>query len=459
MSKTKGSRPLCPRPRPRDQDHYVQDQEIKTSMSKTKTKIKTIMSDTKTETKIKTIMFETKIKRSRPLLQLPAQQRGSLGASGEEPRPARYSRETLLQLQTKLIPEMTSQHAGLDKIPKEPTRVEMNISNSCYDPTKRLLRLSCKVLQDSDVKTLSAHCQQQSQEEEHHRISGRSCEFCAEVPDTSHWVLVEPEVSTENSVSTYSLSSSAGSYECSLSGLRWSCAGPVSLQYCFTDWYVFAEELAHMQSSPADGHQAQASVYDAVRVLHGRDSGVCVEECELTRHHARIVHPSLSLLGLVWRALHLFSPKVHCELLLFCTRTAPLNLHVYLVPTDPAHIQAIHQKETLQGVRIHIPGTVGPLQWEASVCVRTSCQSEIQPKKMNLRPLSISNYCEVYMEHPEDGFDMEVSSPQHAEPIWQARIRRDDYQQSFIHRQSHWPGDLRQHPSCSHQSGENESPL
>ena len=139
-----------------------------------------------------------------------------------------------------------------------------------------------------------------------------SCESCAEVPDTSHWVLVEPEVSTEKSVSTYSLSSPAGSYECSESGLRWSCAGPVTLQYCFTDWHVYAEELAHMQSRPAGPLMdislmsgeleeihlphflclggCEASVRDAVRILHGRDSGVCVEVCELTRHHARILH-------------------------------------------------------------------------------------------------------------------------------------------------------------------------
>src|SRR4029434_2769557 len=73
----------------------------------------------------------------------------------------------------------------------------------------------------------------------------KSCESCAEDPDTSLWVLVEPEIYTEKSVSTYSLSSPAGRHECSESGLRWSCAGPVTLQYRFTDWHVYAEELAH----------------------------------------------------------------------------------------------------------------------------------------------------------------------------------------------------------------------
>ncbi|XP_076127741.1 NACHT, LRR and PYD domains-containing protein 1 homolog [Alosa pseudoharengus] len=174
---------------------------------------------------------------------------------------------------------------------------------------------------------------------------------------------------------------------------------------------------------------SEASVGDAVRVLHGRESGVCVEECELTRHHARLLHPSFSLLGLVYYLRDLFSPKVHCELLLFCTRTAPLVLHTYLVPNDPAHIRAILQEEEPEGVRIHKPGVVGPLWQNATVHFKTSCPSRIQPQKMNLWPLSTRNFCEVKMKQPEDEFDMEVISSQHTEPIWTAWISRDDFYQ------------------------------
>ncbi|XP_063050191.1 NACHT, LRR and PYD domains-containing protein 1 homolog [Engraulis encrasicolus] len=149
----------------------------------------------------------------------------------------------------------------------------------------------------------------------------RGCECCAAVPDTSHWVLVEPEVSTEKSISTYSLSSAAGSYECSESSLRWSCVGPVTLQYRFMDWYMFTEELANMQYSPAGPlmdiklpsgalEEIQLPHFlclggvkaaeNFVSLLHGRDSGVCVEKCEVTRHHIRFLQPSLSPVGSVY---------------------------------------------------------------------------------------------------------------------------------------------------------------
>ncbi|XP_048089711.1 NACHT, LRR and PYD domains-containing protein 3-like isoform X3 [Alosa alosa] len=329
---------------------------------------------------------------------------------------------------------------------ESPAAAAASASSSHSDAAE--LHLRDKAQQNPGAQLLSLDT-----EDHHSDAPQRSCEFCAEVPDSSHWVLVEPEVSTDESVSTYSLSSPAGSYECSESGLRWTCDGPVTLQYRFTDWHVFAEELAHMQSRPAGPLMdirvmsgeleeihlphflclggSEASVGDAVRVLHGRESGVCVEVCELTRHHARLFHPSFSLLGLVYYLRDLFSPKVHCELLLFCTCTAPLVLQAYLVPTypnDPAHIRAILQKDVEKektGVWIDKPRVLGSLREMDTFCVRTSCPSEIQPEKMNLWPLSTGNFSEVYMEQPEEEFDMEVISSQ--QPIWTVKIRRHDY--------------------------------
>ncbi|KAL2078774.1 hypothetical protein ACEWY4_026459 [Coilia grayii] len=278
----------------------------------------------------------------------------------------------------------------------------------------------------------------------------RACESCAEVPDSSHWRLVEPEVSTEKSVSTYSLSSPAGSYECSVSGLRWSCAGPVTLQYRFMDWYVFAGELDHMQCSPAgplmdielvSGELEEIHLphflclggveapHGAVRLLHGSDSGVTLEKCEVTQRHARLLQPSLSLLGPVYYLLELLSPKAHCELLLFHDgTTAALKLRIYLVPSDQGHIQAIHRKEKeWMGMQIKKSSRVPPLRPRDTFRVRTSCPSEIDPEEINLFPLSVGNFCEVYMQQPEQSFDVEVTSTQHTEPIRRVTIRSEDY--------------------------------
>ncbi|KAL7855721.1 hypothetical protein AOLI_G00193250 [Acnodon oligacanthus] len=46
------------------------------------------------------------------------------------------------------------------------------------------------------------------------------------------------------------ISSPAGSYECSVTGLRWVSDGAVSLMYHFTDWEPYIEDLKRMQYEP-----------------------------------------------------------------------------------------------------------------------------------------------------------------------------------------------------------------
>lgn len=269
----------------------------------------------------------------------------------------------------------------------------------------------------------------------------RSCKYCA-VPDTDHWSLVQPEV-------TYSLSSPAGSFECSESGLRWKCSTPVTLQYCFKDWHVFAEEMDRMQARvvgpPMDIRLIsgeleelhvphllclegwETSVPGALKVLHKQDGDVIKEECEqLTRHHVKLLRPSFSLLGPV--CFNPFSFKVHCQLLLFCTSVLPLTLRVYLLPNDPGLIEAIKTMQGHESVEIKKPSAIQPLQLEASVQVRTSCPSQIFPERLRLWRFEANDFCEVKVEQPGDNFDLLVAFSENTQPIWRGEICRKDWE-------------------------------
>ncbi|XP_048121110.1 NACHT, LRR and PYD domains-containing protein 12-like isoform X2 [Alosa alosa] len=311
---------------------------------------------------------------------------------------------------------------------ESPAAAAASTSSSHSDAAE--LHLRDKAQQDPGAQLLSLD----THKEEHHSDAPqRSCESCAEVPDSSHWVLMKPEVSTEKSVSTYSLSSPAGSYECPKSGLRWTCAGPVTLQYCFMDWHAFAEELAHMQSRPAGPLMdimlmsgeleeihlphflclggCEAPVRDAVRVLHGRDSGVCVEECELTRHHARLLHPNLSPLGVIYNLFKsLLSPmRVHSEVLVYQSSTMPV-FRTYLLPED-AHLKQLVERdeEKLGGVWRSKPQPVRALQMDGFYSLRTDSSSEIYPEELMLRySATTPNFFEVY--EAAASFHMELFS-------------------------------------------------
>ncbi|KAL2078757.1 hypothetical protein ACEWY4_026442 [Coilia grayii] len=283
------------------------------------------------------------------------------------------------------------------------------------------------------------------EEREDHRSDDtqRGCESCAEVPDSSHWVLVEPEVSTEKSVSTYSLSSPAGSYECSVSGLRWSCAGPVTLQYRFMDWYIFAGELAHMQCSPAGPLMdiklvsgeleeihlphflclggSQSSLKDAVKVLHKQDSGVCLETCELGRSHARLVNPSFSIFGLV---SSLFFPWIHAYVLVYRSYTAPLTFRLYLLPKDD-HLKKLvkdQEKSEFGGIRLALPSPVKCLQLKGFYALQTNCDYSFSPEELDLRnDHTTPNFSVVHLKQASD-FKITLLASVDKQEVWQAEV-------------------------------------
>ncbi|XP_063077562.1 NACHT, LRR and PYD domains-containing protein 1-like [Engraulis encrasicolus] len=244
----------------------------------------------------------------------------------------------------------------------------------------------------------------------------KGCECCADVPDTSHWVLVEPDVSTEKSISTYSLSSAAGSYECSESRLRLSCGGPVTLQYRFMDWYVFADELANMQCSPAgplmdiklmlgevkDIHLphflclggCQSALKNVVKVLHQQGGGVYLETCELSRSHTRLVNPSFSIFGNVFSDITswLFGNlAVHAKVLVYRQSSiSHQEFRCYLLPEDPHLKDKVKEEEKeFGGDRQPCPHPKNSLWINKfySLCAdqSTDCIHTINPNELKLR--------------------------------------------------------------------------
>ncbi|XP_072526054.1 sterile alpha motif domain-containing protein 9-like isoform X2 [Salminus brasiliensis] len=194
-----------------------------------------------------------------------------------------------------------------------------------------------------------------------------TCHSCADFEDLTNWKQVHPEVWTHKEKLSenrserqecYWVSSPAGRYQCSVSGLRWVCDGDVGLKYHFADWASYKEDLRRMQFEPCgplmditvvsgvltEAHLphfaclgSSPSLKDEVRVLDMQDGGMVLEKCELTCSHAKLLHPTFSPKGLLIRSG--FPVKVHCEVLIYQTLTAHLTLHVYLVTCDPRTIQ------------------------------------------------------------------------------------------------------------------------
>ncbi|XP_042564717.1 NACHT, LRR and PYD domains-containing protein 1 homolog [Clupea harengus] len=175
----------------------------------------------------------------------------------------------------------------------------------------------------------------------------------------------------------------------------------------------------------------EASVRDAVRVLHGRDSGVCVEVCELTRRHARLAHPSFSPLGVVYYLKSLLFPMtVHSKVLVYQSSRSPLVFHAYLLPEDARLKELVERdEEKLGGVWRANPQPVRPLQMDGFYSLRTDyCPSKIYPEELMLRySKTTPNFFKVKLSH-DASFHMVLfsSADSRGQSVWTAEFQSGD---------------------------------
>ncbi|KAL2096314.1 hypothetical protein ACEWY4_008462 [Coilia grayii] len=411
---------------------------------------------------------------------------------------------------------------------------QVKISSLRFDTSMWWLHLSCKVLQDSGVRTLSAHRQQQSQEvyddiflkespaaastssphssdaaaaaaastssphssdaaelhlthntqqhpgaqllSLHTPKQGRNCQSCAHLLDAVHWVVVRPSISLEGGVCVYSLSSPAGSYECHESGLRWSCAGPVTLQYRFGKEELFWAQLQMLRYQPAGplleikllsgeleevhlphslclGGSDPSVLGDAVRALHGDDSGVSLETCELSRFHGRLLAQHFSLWQLVVTLG--FPVKSHCEVLIYEHCPRPLVLHIFLLPTPSSARQAVEEWWERRGaLSIVKPSPNDSLSIGCRFQLRISpdsCSPEITPSDVTFTYKNPPTFFEVCLRNPLEDFRMELKTAENR-TVWEAVLRQGaDYHRTRDHADT--PQNPESHTGSSHSGG------
>ncbi|KAL2096791.1 hypothetical protein ACEWY4_005998 [Coilia grayii] len=302
----------------------------------------------------------------------------------------------------------------------------------------------------------------------------RSCQSCTHIPYSTHWALMEPSISMETGVTVYSLSSPAGSHECTVSGLRWVCAGDVTLQYRFCTKELFSTQLEVLQYRPVgplmdikvlSGELAEihlphslclgasdlSELQGAVRVLHGDDSGVSLETCELTRFHARLLRPCFSLkeVLITW----LFPVRIHCEVLIYQHCAAPLNLKLYIVPKESTAKKAVEEDWKSRGIPIKKCPPEGSFWINSKFRLSTLCLSgseqkellsDVEPEEITLTCSTSPQFFEVTIEQPVEKFYMELILAEGVKSIWKHCVRKGvDFKEtmpSYIGAGSHTAG-------------------
>ncbi|XP_063048601.1 uncharacterized protein LOC134442295 [Engraulis encrasicolus] len=337
-------------------------------------------------------------------------------------------------------------------------------------PCKRWLLLSCRVLEDSEVTTPSAHPQQQSQEvsddnflKENQAADTLATASSSHSSDATVMYLTNSsqqhtgaQLPSVSGGCVYTVSSAAGSHECSESGLRWLCAGPVTLQYRISKEELFSAQLQMLEYRPAVplmeikllsgeleevylphslclGGSDPAKLGDAVRALHGDNSSISLETCELRRFHGRLSARHFSLWQfVVWLG---FPVRDHCEVLVYKHKPQPLVLHIYVLPLRSSAKQGKQEKYERSQAILKLPDTISLLMG-STLQLCTSCPSVVSSEVPFTCYTAHASF-EVHVEELPKEFDMELQSTKENKPIWKVTMWQDtDYPETLQHTDS-----------------------
>ncbi|KAK7886971.1 hypothetical protein WMY93_026592 [Mugilogobius chulae] len=241
------------------------------------------------------------------------------------------------------------------------------------------------------------------------------------------------------------LQSGVGRYECSVSGLRWSCEESVSFQYKFGCWEEHLERVKMLQYSPAGPliditvtsgrldvvylpHWIcidNADTQDNLAVLHIDDCGDTVEKAtRVTSSHVELLEPMFSPRAVLIKLG--FPVKIYCSLLIYKTNTAFLTLHVYLIPRDPGLKESMDRTEQRIGYSIiPKPHPDKSLKIRNQFVLKAHQETlEITPQKLTLRYQIPPNFYEVYAKNPDFDFKLELAQENESAPVWSCTIRQ-----------------------------------
>ncbi|XP_038839185.1 uncharacterized protein LOC120037034, partial [Salvelinus namaycush] len=279
----------------------------------------------------------------------------------------------------------------------------------------------------------------------------QSCKTCDHVEDSTHWLQIEPLTSTVQGVTMFRHRTPKGSYECTVSGLRWLCERDVILKYHFRNWEPYSQLLKDMQYTQGGpllditmelGELEEVylphfvclgtnpSLRNEMKILHVEEHGVSLEEVhEVTRFHAKILHPKFSLISVILSYIFSWNVDVHCELMLYLTvKRETLISRLYLFPWNPGQIQAVEQQEKPQGSsRILISRPERSFKLNSSIRLNIPCSTSINPQKIHLIQRDTTpSFFRAVMKMTGIDIEMELFSDDER-TVWKEKVSQDEY--------------------------------
>ncbi|XP_071261073.1 NACHT, LRR and PYD domains-containing protein 5-like [Salvelinus alpinus] len=281
----------------------------------------------------------------------------------------------------------------------------------------------------------------------------QSCKTCDHVEDSTHWLQIEPLTSTVQGVTMFRHRTPKGSYECTVSGLRWLCERDVILKYHFRNWEPYSQLLNDMQYTQGGpllditmelGELEEVhlphfvclgtnpSLRNEMKVLHVEEHGVSLEEVhEVTRFHAKILHPKFSAISLILRLLS-WNVEVHCDVVLYlAVKRSTVISRLYLLLRNSSQKEAVQEREKNQLSQgyseLVLSSPNGSLKLNSWFALKNPLSTSINPEKIQLLPADTTpSCCKMIMRNTGVDIEMELIGDDER-TVWREMVPIDEY--------------------------------
>ncbi|XP_031670613.1 NACHT, LRR and PYD domains-containing protein 1b allele 2-like isoform X1 [Oncorhynchus kisutch] len=282
----------------------------------------------------------------------------------------------------------------------------------------------------------------------------QSCKTCDHVEDSTHRLQIEPLTSTVQGVTMFRHRTPKGSYECTVSGLRWLCERDVILKYHLRNWEPYSQLLKDMrytQGGPLlditmelgeleEVHLphfvclgTNPSLRNEMKILHVEEHGVSLEEVhEVTRFHAKILHPKSSSVSVVLNKIACWNVDVHCDVILYlAVKRSTVISRLYLLLRNSSQKEAVQDREKNQVSQGYseflLSSPNGSLKLNNWFALKNPLSTSINPEKIQLLPADTTpSCCKMIMGNTGVDIEMELIGDDER-TVWKSVVSKDQY--------------------------------
>ncbi|XP_055767204.1 uncharacterized protein LOC129842600 [Salvelinus fontinalis] len=356
-------------------------------------------------------------------------------------------------------PENTRDHGGESWIKPGPENTRDHGGESCIKPGPENTRDhggECWIKPGPEnTRDHGGECWIKSGPE---KMIPQSCKTCDHVEDSTHWLQIEPLTSTVQGVTMFRHRTPKGSYECTVSGLRWLCERDVILKYHFRNWDPYSQLLKDMQYTQGgpllditmelgeleEVHLPHCvclgtnpSLRNEMKILHVEEHGVSLEEVhEVTRFHAKVLHPKFSAISVILSYIFSWNVDVHCDVVLYmAVKRSTVISRLYLLLRNSSQKEAVQEREKNQVSQGYseflLPSPNGSLKLNSWFALKNPHSTSIYPEKIQLLPADTTpSCCQMIMGNTGVDIEMELIGDDER-TVWKSVVSKDVYSKDY----------------------------